>query len=68
MNAEGQNYEIQTLTMLCKAFKQLSFVCICECPSILNSFNVSGSPLPNQIGVRSNRKVRRGLSLMHYNR
>ena len=43
-------------------------VCVYVCRSILDSFNVSGSPLPNQIGVRSHRKVHRGLSLMHYNR
>lgn len=61
----------ETSTGICPAlvFKQLDFVCMYVCAqSVSDSFNVLGSPTPNQIGVQSNRKVHRGLSLMHCNR
>lgn len=73
-NAEGENAKFkscETSAGTCPApvFKQLDFVCMYACAqSIWDSFNVLGSPTPNQIGVQSSRKVHRGLSLMHCNR
>lgn len=74
INAKGENYQGQTLRNLCQNVfcmdsKQLDSGCRkCVFPSILDSLNAVASPMPNQIGVQSNRKVHRGLSLIHYNR
>lgn len=73
INAEDENAKLELEDIFARicllhGFQRARFHVVGVCPSSVDCFNVLGSPMSNQIGVQSNRKVHRGLSLMYYNR